>query len=227
MILQSILQLLFTLVLLPLKFFLVSATRTKNKVFYGSWGRNRIDTAPAQPRLERKGMPTPPIAYSTLGGGLYGAHGGRLITEMTAHGGGDVSVEGTQQINAGGGGGFMNVGYLLKRGRYFRLYPLIGIGAGAAGALIAESDSDKSVGVGGGGPILNFGLGLELKLGRRLGVMAGLRIGLLVTPYEIAGGTRTITPYAHFIGGLGSFDRREKRHPKQLPKAMKMNEVEG
>ena len=142
--------------------------------------------------------------------------GGRFITEMTGNGGGALTTGGKYTLHASGGSGFLNMGYLVKRGSYFRAYPLIGFGGGGTGAMVTGG-ADSAINGGNdsgkvmmaGSPLVNLGLGLEFKLGNRFGVMAGIRFGFVFSPFR-AGGVTVLIPYAHFVGGVGTFRGRRK-----------------
>ena len=216
------LRIAFATVLMPFRIFSATVLRAGNTVLYLTWGHHQIDTTVAQRGLSAKETPAAPITHPTQGGGGYGVRGGRIITEMTGNGGGALTTGGEYTLQTSSGSGFLNVGYLVKRGSYFRVYPLVGFGGSSARATISSDPGSavddagrfvQPVVVGTGGPLVNVGLGLELKLGSRFGVMAGIRFGFVFSPFG-AGKAAMLTPYAHFIGGMGAFGGGRKRRKK-------------
>lgn len=210
-VIKATLKIVFAMAVMPFRIFSITVLKAGNKTLYLSWGHTQIDPASTSHDLSTKGKSAASIAYTTQGGGGYGVRGGRLLTELAGDGGG-VSLPGRENaVRTGGSSGFLNVGYLVKRGSVFRLYPLIGVGGSRrAGGLVAEEPDSAERMVSGCDPLVNLGLGLEVKLGSRIGFLVGIRLGFVVYPFR-TGRTIQLRPYAHVIAGLGTFGRPKKR----------------
>jgi hypothetical protein len=224
MLVNLMLEIIVNIFLLPIKFFVATVLGARNKVFYLLWGQSRVVAAPADET--ENGVINAPISYPVQGGGVYGMRLGRFFAEMTGSGGKSETTGGDYLVSTSGGSGFMNMGYMVKRGSYVRLYPLVGIGGSGAGIAVAESgedDDDAEPPMVVGGPMLNLGFGAELKLGKSFGVMIGLRAGLIFAPFG-SENAKIFTPYTHLITGMGSFDREKKRSKKKKTKKKKSND---
>jgi len=108
------------------------------------------------------------IVYSSGGGG-------HAITNRWILGGEGHSCFGPDNA---GGYGFFNLGYLLLRGDFILVYPLIGLGGGAMTSAIS-SDVSKCA-------LLNPAVGLDflVPLRNRNGILLGLRGGYTFTVYS-------------------------------------------
>jgi hypothetical protein len=179
-----------------------------------------LDTSSMEPQLTEKGYPLPTVRglFRLNGGGGYGVIGENKRLLLDAEGGGGSYVDAGEQYGtfAGGGQGFLNVGYLFRLTSFLRAYPLLGLGAGGLGLTVAETDPEredkpspdreKKVGMGGGGILLHVGLGLELRLGGKTGLILGLRVGIAFHPLKILMfGAGVGGPFVRFIAGLGRF----------------------
>ncbi len=121
--------------------------------------------------LGAAGFRTPPYVYRTFGGGGFYQHSSGLLIGGEGEGGGlnEDNDGGTLAVGAGHGG--MRVGWRFTLGRLLSVYPLIGIGGAGAG-VSAEAIEDGS-----SSALVSVGLGIDLRLGGRVGLLLGLRVG--------------------------------------------------
>jgi hypothetical protein len=216
------LRIVFTIAAFPFRIFSAAVIRASSRMLYFSWGHNQIDMVPTFHAQSTKGIHAASTGHPVRGVGGYGVRGGRLLTEITGNCGRALIHGGEYSMHIGGGG-FLNVGWLVKRGSYFRVYPLIGLGGSGAGAIVnADQHSAESSGgnserisvVSRCDPLVNVGLGLEVKLGSHFGVMVGIRLGIVFSPFRVERATM-LRPYAQFICGAGTFRDAKKRARKQ------------
>lgn len=169
----------------------------------------------------------PPIPqnYLTHGGGTYRIYKGRLLVEGSGGGGGMAYHENGYRVALGGGHGFFAMGWVLNLLPFLRVYPLVGLGGGGMGSALYKADPrapnrppanrDEVHATGGGGPLLNLGVGVELKIGYRYGIILGVRAGYLIAPDACFVQThlRGQFPYIRFTVGLGRLSRPQRQRP--------------
>jgi hypothetical protein len=186
----------------------------KNPVAYYAYTPQPLD-------LESKDYSADPITASFNGGGMLSKRG-KLLIDSEGGGGGYLGEAGAHHIAYGGGFGFLNVGYLIKTG-WLRVYPLVGIGGGGMGLSLSEKSAippgeplappENRVDAGMGGMMLNTGLGLEVKIGGRLALVVGLRIGymhrLVTFGDQHVPGALGNRPYLRFTIGGGWFSEEQ------------------
>ena len=143
-----ILEIMANILLFPIRVFLWSVVGARNKVFYVLWGQNRINSEAAAKFLIDHAIPPPAISYMTQGGGVYGIRLGRFMTELSGNGGSAETTSGDYRQAVGSGQGFMNAGFLIKRGSYIRLYPLVGVGGNVDAITETQKNASGEKGIG-------------------------------------------------------------------------------
>ena len=137
----------------------------------------------------------------THGGGFYGVKN-RVVADQDGSGGGQVEKHGDHNLIVGGGEGSFSYGYMFKRGKRLRIYPLVGIGGDGSGAVLEKGGSTITA-TGGGGAHYMMGVAIEIKVGGRLGFVFGIRAGIL----RHVIGTPMRRPFVRFTFGGGIFGK--------------------
>lgn len=89
-------------------------------------------------------LPALPQDFAGGGGGSLQTRG-RLIIEGGGSGAGADALAPTgEKVGAGVGQGHGNVGLILLRTRFFRVYPLVGMGGAGGGAGVTSGDGAKT-----------------------------------------------------------------------------------
>ncbi|MBT8397289.1 MAG: hypothetical protein HKO65_19825 [Gemmatimonadetes bacterium] len=151
-------------------------------------------------RLGKAGFPKLDAAVPVWGGGGYGSLGDFLLGGEV-HAGLDPAVSsGARRVSLKGGYGLARVRYVAPSFAGLTLYPTAGAGAGVLRLQIAElgasdfdgvlDDSGRSSTLSGGiHPLLDFGLGLEYRMGMTTGpegqgggILLGVEAGYMVAP---------------------------------------------
>lgn len=173
---------------------------------------HHVDNDALYSTLVQQNYPTDVPSVRMFGGGLYSTRAGRVIIESSGSGGSTeiTRSQDTRSLAVGNGIGLTNIGLLLVKTRRLRFYPLLGVGGGGTNLVPMTRDPNNpsvvTVEQGtatdlGGGMMLHAGLGLELKLGGKLGMIVGLRTGLVV-PVNGPTGAQT---YLTATSGAGWF----------------------
>ena len=201
---KNILSLFFRLFLLPLKLpldILFSRKFSDKVIFYsiqptdtGFHTQTALQSTVAQTEEALSN-----IDYVANGGGFYG-RAGRFLVETGGSGGGTLKNENGYQLAAGGGQGGVTMGFVLKGGSGLRIYPLIGIGGQGGGFSVKDETGKALVNSGMGDFIYNAGLGIDFKIGWRIGFIFGVRIG-----FDAPLSTGQRMPFTRYIVGFGWF----------------------
>lgn len=209
----GLVKLLVSIALLPPILLFNAVRKGRDKVGYMVIGRHNVHTRPAQDVLAQHGQIPGPLAFTGYGGGAYGTRG-RLIIDGEGAGGSSVLTgDSTTQFDIGDGHGYFNVGFLLLRG-FVRVYPFVGIGGGgseleaepAGSERISKSEVDVDLG---SGMRAQGGIGIEFKVGWRLGVIVGVRVGYAVDLSSTTG-ERSEKPFVRLVLGAGWFGKPDK-----------------
>jgi len=199
--LKTLFRVTLWLVFIPIKrtALVIFSPAYRDKVAYYSATFTTLDvssTSPtSKPRLSGA------VNVITHGGGFYGVKD-RIVADQEGSGGGQIQRYEGQNLIVGGGEGSFNYGFMFKRGKRLRIYPLIGIGGDGSGAVI-ERDGESVAASGSGGMHYMAGIGIEIKVGGRLGVVLGIRAGYL----RHVIGTPMRRPFVRFTFGGGIFGK--------------------
>lgn len=155
-----------------------------------------------------------PRRIFTMGGGGYSVDDRGLLIGGGGLGGGGTLPAGAGEVRYGAGVGTSEVGVVSEETSYgpLRLYPLFGVGGAGAGASAYKRPvrelirakrpirPDRSTAAG----ALHFliGLGLELRLGGRSGVLVGLRAGYRIVPSQVGNRKRGGGPFVQLMLGV-------------------------
>ncbi len=127
--------------------------------------------------LKEQGLPR--VHAMPGGGGGAAITAGRLVIDGCGGGAGDVEAIDGGELSYGGGYGAFDIGFIVAQNRFFRIYPLVGVGGMGGGAsrdMTAEDDSSTSSGW--GAALFRGGIGIDFMLKVwRVGVLVGLRFG--------------------------------------------------
>ncbi|MEO0560947.1 MAG: hypothetical protein AAF125_02465 [Chloroflexota bacterium] len=151
-------------------------------------------------------LPIESVEYAATGGGIYTTGPRNLVvgTEMAAIV--DQDAGGNYDTAVGLGYGLLNVGYSVKLGP-FRVIPLIGFGGGGLGLDITPIASGNApdlseLRVSRSNFLVHIGLGIELRIGGRFGLVVGGQAGYVLAPFSGRAGIRG--PYFRLMfGGNG------------------------
>jgi opacity protein-like surface antigen len=137
-----------------------------------------------------------------------GGGGGLLVTRgnivVDANGAGAAGTDDNGKP-FGFGQGSLNLGYIIAQNRWFRIYPLLGVGGAGAGSTQSESDTEGEAAQaespqsrpGYGMFFAGLGLDVALKFGR-MSPFAGVRVGVGLR----AGPTGVLPkPFLRFLSG--------------------------
>lgn len=137
------------------------------------------------------------------GGGLLVTRG-KVVIDSSGAGAGGLD---DNERSYGYGQGSLNLGYIVAQSRWFRIYPLLGVGGGGGGGAIeAETDEAGELSAAEqpaerpGYGMFNAGIGVDVTLRFwRLSLFAGLRVGVGVQ----VGQAKAIvpTPFLRVITG--------------------------
>jgi hypothetical protein len=145
-------------------------------------------------------QPIADTTYVSNGGGFLG-RSGRLLVETSGSGGGTQEDEYGYQVSAGSGQGGVNLGFVLKGGSRLRIYPMLGIGGQGSGLSVKDEAGSAIVNRGIGDVIYNAALGMDFKIGWRIGLIVGVRLG-----FNAPLNTQERKPFTRLIVGLGWFE---------------------
>ena len=202
---KSISSILLQLFLLPIKFplHLVFSRKFSDKVLFYSFQPTDISLE-SSPLLEAtvnsRQTGIADATYVSNGGGFLG-RSGRLLVESGGLGGGTQEDELGYQLSAGSGQGGVNLGFILKGGSGLRIYPMVGIGGHGGGLLIRDDSGEAIINSGLADVIYNTALGIDFKIGWRVGFIIGARIGV-TSPLN----SHERKPFTRFVIGFGVFE---------------------
>ena len=127
--------------------------------------------------LAALGMPGVQEMHGGGGGALISA--GRLIIDSSGYGGGSGRQTPAGDTACGVGQGAFDLGMVLFRNRWLRIYPLLGVGGMGGGATCQPpAGSDGRCGTQWVAMLLRGGVGLDLTLRVwRVGLLIGFRFG--------------------------------------------------
>lgn len=224
---RLLLRLLFRLVTTLVKAMLRSAWLLgsgREPVAYVNLTHMPLDTSAVLPSLRARGYPLPRHTQWQIGGGGYSITTQSVVIEGEGGGGGMMRAQGAYHTRGGAGHGSATLGYAFRLGP-LRFFPFAGAGGGGGGALIAETDGEAPrdadltrypyIAFASGGPRLVYGLGADLWLGGRIGLVIGVRLGyardLVALSSETLDGQRSALrlrmgggqPYFRLIAGVG------------------------
>ncbi|MFW5772034.1 MAG: hypothetical protein ACOCZH_01835 [Phototrophicaceae bacterium] len=185
------------------------------QVYFAEFGTERIDTGDAQAELNGKKLPAYPLRFPVQGGGQM-LRRGRWFLRPSGDGGQRLDSAGDYRVSGAGGGGGVMVGFVL--GNWLRLYPLLGVRWAGGEAVVGHQDPaaedgithdpDKRVRFDDGGAWSVLGLGVELRIGWRYGLVigahAGYRFPLTDSGHMFNG------PYARLFAGFARLRPAEK-----------------
>ena len=202
---KNILSLFFRLFLLPLRLpldILFSRKFSDRVIFYSI---QPTDTSfhtrtTLQSTVTQTDDSLSAVTFLANGGGFSG-RAGRFLIETGGSGGGTLKNENGYQLAAGSGQGGVNLGFVLKGGSGLRIYPLVGIGGQGGGFSVKDETGKALVNSGLADFIYNAGLGIDFKIGWRVGFIFGVRIG-----FDAPLNTGQHIPFTRYIVGFGWFD---------------------
>ncbi len=154
-----------------------------------------FDTGNVNLALRRQQRPILPDKRNGGGGGMVVTRG-RWVFGGSGGGAGGRNREGDDITSFGFGYGSSDIGFIMARTGWFRLFPFVGVGGGGIGAMAypdeeadgsANPDSVDSFSVSSWGALFNIGIGLDFtpSIGiRGLRPVFGLRIGYSYAPMQ-------------------------------------------
>lgn len=145
-----------------------------------------------------------------FGGGLL-ARNGSSILSAGGDGGGRIKNMGEDDQLAGGGGGAVSIGIATQIGKFqVSPYLLIGGEGGGIAQIRHEAVINKTItkadihGANGGGGMMNgMGIRITYRIGRKYGLIIGIKFGLRGV---LIGAIRLPRPFIQGIVGFGKFD---------------------
>lgn len=150
-------------------------------------------------------------------GGGFMHERGRWIFDYFGSGGGQQTVRKDRPVEAGGGSGGFSIGYGFTFFGLVRVYPFAGVGGYGMGVVMgpelaaptattpeiptAETPNDgEATLLETGGPQGHVGVGIELRLGWRWGLVVGTRLGY---HYLFSDGGVSRVPFMRLLAGCG------------------------
>lgn len=111
------------------------------------------------------------------GGGMLSTRG-RIVIDAGGGGGGGEAQNDAGEVSMGYGNGYGDVGIVLVQTRFFRIYPLVGIGAAGGGMGGRKPGEEETHSASWGALVTNVGIGIDFTVRLwRVGVTVGLRFG--------------------------------------------------
>jgi hypothetical protein len=149
---------------------------------------NTLRLADIQPWLEGMGVPGAAPLRGGGGGALLTA--GRLTLEGSGSGSGGMHETEKGSASYGMGQGALDLGVMLVRKRFLRIYTLAGVGGMGGGiSLRAREGKGAPDSTGWGSLLLRGGIGIDLMLPLwNLGLMVGLRVGYQSAAFHVQQG---------------------------------------
>ena len=165
---------------------------------YYSFSTFNYDGAEPQTLIHAEGLAGDVLNFPLHGGGQYRMRGG-WIFDISGAGGGQTAERGADTISASGGHGFASIAYPVTFLGIIRVYPLLGIGGGGLRAVMQNPLEQPKTLLDFGGATTQIGVGVEVLLGGKRGLMLGVHMGY---QYAIAGSISKI-PFMRLHMGAG------------------------
>jgi len=159
------------------------------------------DGSHMQIKLHQQDLAADVINMPMHGGG-YMHERGRWIFDYFGSGGGQSTERKGRGVEAGGGSGGFNVGYGTTFLGVLRIYPFVGVGGYGMGVTMASEtpNDDPQTLLAVGGPQGQVGIGAELRLGGKWGIILGVRLGY---HYLLGEGGMSRVPFMRLLLGIG------------------------
>lgn len=207
--------------LINLLFMAVDNGRSREVIGFYGMSLRKINIKPETiAQIEAKGYMPPLDTFLTSGGGGGTIRKNGVYIGGSGQGGGNLLMETEQFVSAGGGSGSMDIGYMIRPVGWLRFYPFFGVGGAGNGIIATElSDDEPSQ------PIMTddtittsqieflsalVGVGFEVKIGGRVGLTLGMRLGwwqpLLTSKQAANKGRPYVMPIVGFQFSAGRGD---------------------
>jgi len=157
------------------------------------------------------GLPRPRRMF-LIGSANYAVRDNGLLIGGEGAGGGRTKRVGEGEASIGAGLGAAEVGVIAFETESLRVFPLVGIGGAGSGIAYFKrpirelQQSHQPIkperAEGAGGPHILIGLGIEFRVGKHAGFLAGLRIGYLFMPLRFGNGQQSPSgPFIRYVIG--------------------------
>lgn len=201
-----------TLVLQPFRIplFIFRNKYLPTKILFGTLDLQHLKV---DEHLSNQGVTARGLTVFAQGGGIY-SYGNGLMVGASGNGGGLSVDREDSKVTAGTGEGGLDLGLMIPVRKRVRFYPFVQAGGTSTSVVVtrekgesSESSDDTRDVTTQGSPLIVTGIGLELRLGWRYGVVIGGQVGVR----HLMSGQRKKQPVFRVIYGFGRFEKKQSK----------------